>query len=94
MNMMTTFKNITERDDSESVIKGKSFTLMQDCENDYYKERLPTIPAGTTIVADFAGDFGMYGIAEVDGVLHKIKIDLHDLHKIDFGEFDARSKQS
>lgn len=91
MSMIDTYKNITTRDGAESPIKGVAFTTKADCENDYYKERLAVIPAGTTIIADFAGDFGMYGLAEIDGVLHKVKVQLHDLHNIDFGGFDARN---
>lgn len=88
--MVQTYRNITKRDGNESAIKGKAFTLREACANDYGKDRLATIPAGTSIIADFAGDFGMYGLAEVNGVLHKVKVDLHDLHKIDFGDLDAR----
>lgn len=88
--MMKTFRNITRRAGNESAIKGAEFTVRNECRNDYYHERLPAIRAGTVIVADFAGDFGMYGMAEIDGELHKIKVDLHELHKIDFGSFDAR----
>lgn len=89
--MTRTYRNITSRNGNESAIKGKVFMLREECANDYYKDRLPKIPAGTTIVADFAGDFGMYGMAEIDGALHKVKVDLHELHKINFGEFDARA---
>lgn len=91
MSMMQTYKNITKRVGNESEIKGCSFKVMIDCENDYYKELLPTIPAGTELIADFAGDFGIYGMAEVKGALHKVKIKLHELHHIDFAEFDARN---
>ena len=91
MSMMQTYKNITYRDgEGKSAISGFEFLLKEECENDYYKEELPSIPAGTTIVADFAGDFGMYGIAEVNGVIHKVKVPLRDLHKINFGPFEGR----
>lgn len=95
MSMIATYNNIIRRnsDNSGSVIKDASFTVMEDCTNSYDAVRLPTIPAGTVLIADFAGDFGMYAMAEVKGVLHKVKIELHDLHKIDFGSFDARSKE-
>lgn len=88
--MMETYTNITKRVGNKPVIKGHSFIVMEECENDYHKDLLPKVPAGTVIVADFAGAFGMYGIAEVDGVIHKVKIHLHELHRIDFVGFDAR----
>ena len=93
MSMMETYSAITQRDGNSSVIKGEIFTLLKDCANDYYAEILPVIPAGTEIVAEFAGDFGMYGVAEVGGALHKVKIKLHELHHVDFGRFDAREKE-
>jgi hypothetical protein len=92
MSMAQTYRNITQHDGGGKWdIHGSIFVTTQECKNDYYPERLPSIPAGTAIVADFAGDFGMYGMVEVDGVLHKVKVDLHELHKIDFGPFDARN---
>ena len=62
--------------------KGRFAVLTADAGNDYYKEQLPTIPAGTVLQIDFAGDFGCYAIADIGGVLHKVKVQLHDLHKI------------
>jgi hypothetical protein len=93
MSMLKTLTNISRRYDSgESHIKDELFKLTADCENDYYKEQLATIPAGTEVLADFAGDFGMYGMVEVGGVLHRVKINLTELHKIDFGRFDGRNQ--
>lgn len=91
--MMKTYALISAREagSKESLIKGQIFTLMEDCGNDYHREELPIIPAGTEVIAEFAGDFGMYAMAEVDGVLHKIKIVLSELHKVNFGDFDARN---
>jgi hypothetical protein len=93
MTMLKTLKNITARDieNDRPVIQNHSFVLKEDCQNAYHRDNLETIPAGTEIVADFAGDFGMYGMVEVAGVLHKVQIELHELHKIDFGPFDARN---
>lgn len=93
MSMMQTYKNIVRRTDDErrkAVIEGFEFIVKEECANDFRKEQLPAIPAGTVIVADFAGDFGMYGMAEVEGVIHRVKVELTDLHKIDFGPFEAR----
>jgi hypothetical protein len=56
--------------------------LTQAAENDFKKDELPIIPAGTQLVLDFAGDFGCYAIADVSGILHKVKIELKDIHKI------------
>ena len=91
MSMMKTLTNISRRYASgESHIKDEPFRLIADCENDYNKEQLAVVPAGTEILADLAGDFGMYGMVEIDGALHKVKIKLTELHKINFGRFDAR----
>lgn len=92
MSMIKTFEAITAYDRANNThpIKGFRFSLLEDCRNDYHHDQLPVIPAGTKLVADFAGDFGIYGMVEVEGVLHKVKIGLHELHKINFGPFDAR----
>ena len=94
MSMIETYRNIVRRvgADNQSVIEGEVFVLLEDAENDYNKDRLAVIPAGTSIIADFAGDFGMYGMAEVDGMLNKIKLRIEELHKVDFGTFDARKR--
>lgn len=63
---------------------GRHAILTGDCKNDYYKEVLPVVPEGTTIQIDFGGDFGCYALADVDGVLHKVKIVITDIHKIKF----------
>jgi hypothetical protein len=89
MTMLKTLKNI-QAQECGNPIEGETFLLKEECANDYYIEVLPTIPAGTEILAGIAGDFGMYGLVEIDGVLHKVKINLGELHKIDFGPFDAR----
>ena len=90
--MLKTLERISERDEDRGhAIRDMTFTLMAECKNTYYTEKLPTIPAGVDIVADFAGDFGMYGVVEVDGALHKVKIELEELHKVDFKHLDARN---
>lgn len=94
--MMKTYENITavNRDGSNSrhVIEGFRFLLKEDCANDYHSDQLAVVPAGTEIIAEFAGDFGIYAMCEVADVIHRIKIKLHELHKIDFGTFDARNE--
>lgn len=91
MKMIQTLKNISKTVDGGHAINGFTFKIMHECKNDYHTDQLPTIPAGTIMEGDFAGDFGAYGIVEVDGALHKVKIDITELHKIDWGEFDARN---
>lgn len=85
---MKTLAFITMRDTKsrESVIKGKYFTIKEECDNNYNRERMSVLPSGTVIQADFGGDFGLYAIADINGILRKVKIELHELHKIDFGE--------
>ena len=94
MTMMETFNAIIARNKEtrESVIKGHFFEVKEDCASEYNGQI--TIPAGCYIQADFAGDFGMYGVAEIDEVLHKVKVPLDNLHKIDFGMFDMRAKEA
>lgn len=72
--------------DRESWIDGKRTKTLSPTPNDYYTDKLPIIPAGTDIQLNFGGDFGIYGIADIQGVLHKIKVELHDLHFIDWSE--------
>lgn len=91
MTMMDTYKAITRRSGNQSIIKNMDFVLMEDCKNTYYPDQIETVPAGTSITADFAGDFGIYGMVEVEGVIYKVKIELHELQKINFGTFDARN---
>jgi len=92
MTMMQTYKTIAGRDDNgKSPIEGKEFRVLEDCKNDFRSEVLAVIPAGTMIVADFAGNFGMYAMGEIAGVLHRLKFNVEELHKIDFGAFDARN---
>ena len=56
--------------------------LSENAKNKYHEEDLPEIPAGTTLVLDFACDNGCYALADVDGVLHKVLVPLGDIHKI------------
>lgn len=89
--MIQTYKNITDRDeDSKSPIEGKEFVVMEQCKNDYHSDQLALIPAGTTIIGDFAGDFGCYAMAEIRGVIHRVKFEVNELHKINWGNLDAR----
>ena len=67
----------------KNAVSGKFARLTDDAANDFHKDKLPKIPAGTILQIDFAGDFGLYAVADVDGVLHKVKIELPDLHKIE-----------
>ena len=69
---------------AECGIKNVTLTTLQCVNNHYDTEELPCIPAGTTIVCDFGGDFGLYAVADIQGVLHKVKIKLNELHLIDW----------
>jgi len=79
---------ISARDGSDrtSRCEGSFVTTLSKVPNDYYKEALPFIPAGTEIQLDFGGDFGFYGVADINGVLHKVKVEIHHLHLVDFSE--------
>jgi hypothetical protein len=72
------YAHLCDRDRSH----GAYATLTGDCQNDYNKDQLAVVPEGTVIKIDFAGDFGCYALADVGGVVHKVKIMLTDLHKI------------
>ena len=86
------FDFITARSKNEgrkSLIEGRYAPLTQDAGNDYHKEVLPTIPAGTMLRFDFGCDSGLYAMADVGGVLHKVLIPLNDIGKIDWSEYEA-----
>jgi len=88
MKMLKTYEMITQRDTvtGEPLIKGHYFPVVDYCYNDFGGD-LSTIPAGSLVMVNFVGDFGMYGMTEVAGVLHKVKVPLNQLHKIDFSGF-------
>lgn len=67
-------------------LNGREAKTTAPIPNDYYKDGLPEIPAGTPLVCDFAGEFGMYALADIGGVLHKVKIPLEHLHEIQISE--------
>lgn len=72
----------------EKSIEGWTGFLTCNLPNDYFKEKLPTIPDGTEITVDFGGDFGAYAIAFIAGSIHKIKLDLSDLNTIYWPKID------
>jgi hypothetical protein len=72
---------------NESVIKGRFITALADLSNDYCKDKLAVIPAGSVLLMDFAGDFGMYAMADISGVLHRVKLDLSELHHLDWSPY-------
>ena len=78
---------LTERTrDNESPIKDKYFITKERTTNTYKHDELDIIPAYTVLQGEFAGDFGMYAIADIHGTLVKVKIALEELHKVDFGD--------
>ena len=79
--MFAKYLKMTDRE----WLNDRPASMAEEAPNDYHKEVLPTIPAGTPLICDFAGDFGMYALADVDGVLHKVKITIDHFHKVDFG---------
>lgn len=92
--MLLTFENITRNHGfSINSINGKYFEIMSDCKNEYHTDQLPVIPAGSILVADFAGDFGVYGMTQVGEKLHKIKIEINELDHVNWGIFDARNDE-
>lgn len=72
--------------------EGKIIYANEDMDNDYNKNELPHVPKGTVMKIDFGCDNGLYALADVNGVLHKVKIKLCDLHKIHFPEIDGQYK--
>lgn len=62
--------------------KGRFAVLSAPCKNDFYKEILPIIPEGTVMKIDFGCDSGLYAVADVNGVTHKVKINVHEYHKV------------
>ena len=89
MNAIDIFEKITARipdgyDSTKSAIEGKRTRLLEAVANYCCTDYLPMIPAGTELKLDFAGDFGCYALANVQGTLHKVKIGLNDLMKIDW----------
>lgn len=70
-----------------SFVNGFTIQVKSDIPNDYLSEELSVIPAGNDIVLDFGGDFGLYGMTQVGEVLHKIKVKVSDLHRLDWTPF-------
>lgn len=69
---------------NKEQIKGKFCITTKNCDNEFKKSDYPkVIPTGTYIMCDFCCDSGMYGIADIDGVLHKVLIPLSNLHNLE-----------
>jgi len=73
------------RNDKISFSKVHTKTLLE-VRNDYHKEQLPSIPAGSQIITDFGCDSGIYAMADIKGEIHKVLIPLNECHKIDWAE--------
>lgn len=85
------YERITAREPSddpecagEFVIKSVRTKTLRSAKNDYHTDKIPEIPGGTELLLDFAGDFGCYAMAAIDGRLHKVKFNLEDLDAIDW----------
>jgi hypothetical protein len=72
--------------EKRDAAKGAMVRTICAVPNDYHTEQLPMIPANTEIKLDFGGDFGFYGVADINGVLHKVRVEIHHLHNVDFGD--------
>jgi hypothetical protein len=65
-----------------NFLKGKYGITIHECQNEYHKDKLPTIPYGTHIKYDFGCDSGVYGIADINGILYKILVPLDQIHNL------------
>ena len=70
-------------DRTHRPVSGLLVHTTDDIKNDYGCGE-DVIPAGTPLLCDFGGDFGLYATADVEGVLVRAKVSLHELHKVDF----------
>lgn len=84
MNAFEILALMQKRDGDKSFTDGKFATVTTDSYNDYYHDQLPTIPAGTRLCLKHGGDYGMYAIAYIDGILHDVKFKLNEVHHIDW----------
>jgi hypothetical protein len=73
---------------NSKVLRDFPTTALSPIPNDYSQDKLPIIPAGSELVLDFGGDFGVYAMAEVQGVIHRVKIEVYHLHLIDWTPFE------
>ena len=64
--------------------RDKMALLSEDAANHFPFSRVETVPEGTMLRLQFAGDFGCYAIADISGVLHNVRVGIDDLHKIVF----------
>lgn len=88
--MTPEFKHYEKFNAIKSSDKIKPFVkVMDDVPNDYHKEKLPTITKGTIIQVEFGGNFGMYGIAAIDGGVIQVRIELEYLKHLQFIDPDT-----
>lgn len=80
----------TSGENGKSLVNGLYVKTRREVTNDYYHDKLPTIPAGTWLRLDFGGDFGLYAMADIDGDLHKVKVLLPDVASLDWSEYQHR----
>jgi hypothetical protein len=62
--------------------KGRVAVLANNCDNKYHTEELAQVPRGTVIKIDFGCDSGVYAVADVGGVLHKVLIPIGNFQYI------------
>lgn len=92
--MLKTFENITKNTNTggKPALSGKMVMVREECLNVFPTKKIATIYRSTTIKVEHVDITGLVGITEVNGTLQPVKIDINELHKIDFGEFDARNE--
>lgn len=83
------FEALTTNRGVKGSLENQKGVLLVSCDNDYHKENLPIIPAGTEIKIDFGGDFGLYAVAFINGSIHKIIIKIEQVHHIHFESIDG-----
>lgn len=69
-----------------AAIHDRFITVREPVRNEYGNDG-PLLPSGTIIQMDFGGDFGFYGMADLDGVLTRCRIPVNELHKLDWSPF-------
>lgn len=65
-------------------IKNLMVSTVEEIHNDYHTDQLPIIPINTVMMLDFGGDFGIYAMADIGGVLHRIQVPLNEIGHIDW----------
>lgn len=76
---------------NREFIHDKFCITLDVSQNKYSSSNTSMIPKNTYIKCDFCCDSGLYGIADIDGVLYKVLIPLNDIHKLEVIENTAKN---